>query len=166
MVLIYLLIAFFVCLLTYQLILAFYPTIEGMETNDTDKNTDKDKNKYKNKNGETLNYEDYPTDPLVCCKQNSGNIDYLKGRVDDMSSNSVDISKMQTDMAALQQQMDDLGTQMTQLAGNMISQEPVDTSALEGSDTGAVDTTGDTTVDTTGDTTGAVDEEQTTEDIS
>ena len=153
MVLIYLLIAFFVCLLTYQLILAFYPTIEGMETNDTDKNTDKDKNKYKNKNGETLNYEDYPTDPLVCCKQNSGNIDYLKGRVDDMSSNSVDISKMQTDMAALQQQMDDLGTQMTQLAGNMISQEPVDTSALEGSDTGAVDTTGDTT--------GAVDEEQT-----
>ena len=131
MVLIYLLIAFFVCLLTYQLILAFYPTIEGMETNDN--------NKYKTKNGETLNYEDYPTDPLVCCKQNSGNIDYLKGRVDDMSSNSVDISKIQTDMAALQQQVDDMGTQMSELAGNMISQEPVDTSAIEGSD----QTTGD-----------------------
>ena len=145
MVLIYLLIAFFISLLTYQLILAFYPTIEGMETNDTDKNTDKDKdkNKYKNKNGETLNYEDYPTDPLVCCKQNSGNIDYLKGLVDDMSSNSVDISKIQTDMAALQQQMDDMGTQMTQLAGNMISQEPVDTTALEGSDQAIVETGGD-----------------------
>jgi hypothetical protein len=135
MVLIYLLITFFICLLTYQLILAFYPKIEGMETNDTDKNN----NKNKDKNGDTLQYEDYPTDPLVCCKQNSGNIDYLKGRVDDMSSNSVDISKMQTDMAALQQQMNDLGTQMTQLAGNMISQEPVDTSALDGSD----QTTGD-----------------------
>jgi len=131
MVLIYLLIAFFISLLTYQLILAFYPTIEGMETNDN--------NKYKTKNGETLNYEDYPTDPLVCCKQNSGNIDYLKGRVDDMSSNSVDISKIQTDMAALQQQVDDMGTQMSELAGNMISQEPVDTSAIEGSD----QTTGD-----------------------
>ena len=131
MVLIYLLIAFFISLLTYQVILAFYPKIEGMETNDN--------NKYTTKNGETLNYEDYPTDPLVCCKQNSGNIDYLKGRVDDMSSNSVDISKIQTDMAALQQQMDDMGTQMTQLAGNMISQEPVDTSAIDGSE----QTTGD-----------------------
>ena len=135
MVLIYLLIAFFISLLTYQVILAFYPKIEGMETNDN--------NKYTTKNGETLNYEDYPTDPLVCCKQNSGNIDYLKGRVDDMSSNSVDISKIQTDMAALQQQVDDMGTQMSELAGNMISQEPVDTTALEGSDQAIVETGGD-----------------------
>ena len=155
MVLIYLLIAFFISLLSYQLILAFYPTIEGMETNSKDKN------------GEALNYEDYPTDPLVCCKQNSGNIEYLKGRVDDMSTNSVDISKMQTDMAALQQQMDDLGTQMTQLSGNMISQEPVDTSSLEGSDQTPVagdQTTGETTGDadqTTGD--GEEDEDQTTD---
>lgn len=152
MVLIYLLIAFFISLLSYQLILAFYPTIEGMETNSKDKN------------GEALNYEDYPTDPLVCCKQNSGNIEYLKGRVDDMSTNSVDISKMQTDMAALQQQMDDLGTQMTQLAGNMISQEPVDTSSLEGSDqTPVAGDAGDTPVDgdtTTGD---EEDEDQTTD---
>jgi hypothetical protein len=126
--LIYLLIAFFISLLTYQLILAFYPTIEGMETNDKNK-----------QGGGTLHYEDYPIDPLVCCKQNSGNIEYLKGRVDDMSSTSSDISKMQTDMAALQQQMDDLGTQMSELAGNMISQEPVDTSALEGSDQAIVE---------------------------
>jgi hypothetical protein len=131
MVLIYLLIAFFISLLTYQLILAFYPTIEGMETNDN--------NKYKTQNGQTLNYEDYPTDPLVCCKQNSGNIEYLKGRLDDMSSTSTDISKIQTDMAALQQQVDDIGTQMSELAGNMISQEPVDTSAIEGSEQTAGD---------------------------
>jgi hypothetical protein len=160
MVLIYLLIAFFISLLTYQLILAFYPTIEGMETNSNNKDN----------SNEALNYVDYPTDPLVCCKQNSGNIEYLKGRVDDMSTNSVDISKMQTDMAALQQQMDDLGTQMTQLSGNMISQEPVDTSSLEGSDQTPVvgdETTGDadqTQVDgdtTTGD--GEEDEDQTTD---
>ena len=135
MVLIYLLIAFFISLLTYQLILAFYPTIEGMETNDN--------NKYKTQNGQTLNYEDYPIDPLVCCKQNSGNIEYLKGRVDDMSSTSTDISKIQTDMAALQQQVDDMGTQMSELAGNMISHEPVETTALEGSDQAIVETGGD-----------------------
>ena len=159
MVLIYLLIAFFVSLLTYQLILAFYPTIEGMETNSNNKDN----------NGEALNYVDYPTDPLVCCKQNSGNIEYLKGRVDDMSTNNVDISKMQTDMAALQQQMDDLGTQMTQLSGNMISQDPLDTSAIDGSDqtpvAGDTPYTGDRTPvaadTTTGD--GEEDEDQTTD---
>ena len=135
MVLIYLLIAFFISLLTYQLILAFYPTIEGMETNDN--------NKYKTQNGQTLNYEYYKIETLVFCKQNSGNIEYLKGRVDDMSSTSTDISKIQTDMAALQQQVDDMGTQMSELAGNMISQEPVDTTALQGSDQAIVETGGD-----------------------
>lgn len=120
MVLIYLLITFFISLFTYQLILAFYPKIEGMETNNTD-------NK---QNGTKLQYEDYPTDPLVCCKHNSGNIEYLNDRINSMSTTSTDINKMQSDMAALQQQVNDLGTQMTQLAGNMISQDPLDTSAI------------------------------------
>jgi hypothetical protein len=155
MVLIYLLIAFFISLLTYQLILAFYPTIEGMDTNDEED---------EKQNGSKLQYEDYPTDPLVCCKQNSGNIEYLKGRVDDMSTNSVDISKMQTDMAALQQQMDDLGTQMTQLSGNMISQDPVDTSAIEGSDQTPV--AGDQTQVDGDTTTGDGEEEDQTTDMS
>ena len=145
MVLIYLLIAFFISLLTYQVILAFYPKIEGMETNDN--------NKYTTKNGETLNYEDYPTDPLVCCKQNSGNIEFLKERVDTLSTTSSDVDKMQTTIDALQQQVNDLGTQMTQLAGNMISQAPVDTSVLEGSDQATVDqaTSDETTPDETDD---------------
>ena len=130
MVLIYLLIAFFISLLTYQLILAFYPTIEGMDTNDEDE---------EKQNGSKLQYEDYPTDPLVCCKQNSGNIEFLKERVDTLSTTSSDVDKMQTTIDALQQQVNDLGTQMTQLAGNMISQEPVDTSAIDGSE----QTTGD-----------------------
>ncbi len=130
MVLIYLLIAFFISLLTYQLILAFYPKIEGMETNEEDE---------ENQNGSNLRYEDYPTDPIVCCKQNSGNIEFLKERVDNLSTTSSDIDKMQTTIDALQQQVNDLGTQMTQLAGNMISQEPVDTSVLEGADQSTAD---------------------------
>ena len=144
MVLIYLLIAFFISLLTYQLILAFYPTIEGMETNDEDE---------EKQNGSKLQYEDYPTDPLVCCKQNSGNIEFLKERVDTLSTTSSDVDKMQTTIDALQQQVNDLGTQMTQLAGNMISQAPVDTSVLEGSDQATVDqaTSDETTPDETDD---------------
>jgi hypothetical protein len=117
MVLIYLLIAFFISLLTYQLILAFYPTIEGMDTND-------------NQNGDNLQYEDYPTDPIVCCKKNSGNIEYLKDRVDNLSTTTTNINKMQSDIDALQQQVNDMGTQISQLAGNMISQAPLDTSAI------------------------------------
>ncbi len=130
MVLIYLLIAFFISLLTYQLILAFYPKIECMETN----GKDKDK-----QNGSNLHYEDYPTDPLVCCKHNSGNIEFLKERVDNLSTTSNDLDKMQTTIDALQQQVNDLGTQLTQLAGNMISQEPVDTSVIENIDQATVD---------------------------
>jgi hypothetical protein len=117
MVLIYLLIAFFISLFIYQLILAFYPTIEGMDTND-------------NQNGDNLQYEDYPTDPIVCCKKNSGNIEYLKDRVDNLSTTTTNINKMQSDIDALQQQVNDMGTQISQLAGNMISQAPLDTSAI------------------------------------
>ena len=60
---------------------------------------------------------------------------------------------MQTTIDALQQQVNDLGTQMTQLAGNMISQAPVDTSVLEGSDQATVDqaTSDETTPDETDD---------------
>ena len=161
MFLVYLLIVFFISLFIYQIILAFYPKIEGMTTDET-------KEKEKNKSNPTgAMYEEYSKDPLILGQQNAGNIEYLKGRVDDMSTNSVDISKMQTDMAALQQQMDDLGTQMTQLSGNMISQDPVDTSAIDGSDQTPVagdQTTGETTGDadqTTGD--GEEDEDQTTD---
>ena len=115
-----------------------------METNDEDE---------EKQNGSKLQYEDYPTDPLVCCKQNSGNIEFLKERVDTLSTTSSDVDKMQTTIDALQQQVNDLGTQMTQLAGNMISQAPVDTSVLEGSDQATVDqtTSDETTPDETDD---------------
>uniref|UniRef100_A0A6C0I7W6 Uncharacterized protein n=1 Tax=viral metagenome TaxID=1070528 RepID=A0A6C0I7W6_9ZZZZ len=124
MTLIYLLILFFICLLIYQTFLAAYPTsvIEGMETNDKEKNKD-------------LQYRDYPTDPLVCCKQNSGNIEFLKGQVDTMSINSTSINKLQTDMTALQQQVNDMGSQIAQLSQNMIGTQPPDMSAAVSTET-------------------------------
>ncbi len=123
MVLIYLLIAFFVSLFIYQLILAFYPnSIEGMENKDT--NT-------------KLNYTDYAKDPLILGQQNAGNIEYLKERVTSLSSNSIDIDKIQTNIDALQQQVDDLGKQMADLGENMISSATPDTSAIDGEETTA-----------------------------
>lgn len=142
MTLIYLLIVFFTCLLIYQIILAFYPrsVIEGMETNDKEKGKGKDNDSQ---------YRDYPTDPIVCCKQNSGNIEFLKGQVDTMSSNSTNINKLQTDMTALQQQVNDMGTQLAQLSQNMIGTQPTDMSVANTNDLNTTDTTTDTTSDNT-----------------
>lgn len=142
MTLIYLLIVFFTCLLIYQIILAFYPrsVIEGMDTNDKEKGKGKDNDSQ---------YRDYPTDPIVCCKQNSGNIEFLKGQVDTMSSNSTNINKLQTDMTALQQQVNDMGTQLAQLSQNMIGTQPTDMSVANTNDLNTTDTTTDTTSDNT-----------------
>lgn len=123
MVLIYLLIAFFVCLFIYQLILAFYPnSIEGMENKDTTTE---------------LRYTDYAKDPLILGQQNAGNIEYLKGQVSQLSTDSIDIDKIQTNIDALQQQVDDLGQQMADLGQNMISSATPDTSAIDGQETTA-----------------------------
>ena len=137
MTLIYLLIVFFTCLLMYQIILAFYPSsvIEGMETNDKEKEKEKE-----------LQYTDYPTDPIVCCKQNSGNIEFLKGQLDTMSSNSTNINKLQSDMTAIQQQVSDIGNQMSQLSQNMIGTQPTDMSVANTND---LNTTDNTNTDTT-----------------
>ena len=123
MVLIYLLIAFFVCLFIYQLILAFCPnSIEGMENKDT--NTE-------------LRYTDYARDPLILGEQNAGNIEYLKGQVSNLSTDSINIDKIQTNIDALQQQVDDLGQQMADLSTNMISSTTPDTSAIDDQETTA-----------------------------
>lgn len=127
MLLIYFLIVFFISLFIYHIILAFYPKIEGMETQNNNKNKDKDKDK----NYGTM-YEEYPTDPLILGKLNAGNIQYLKGQIDTISTNTTDINQMQTTIDQLQQQVSDLSTQMSQLSQSLISSEPPDTSSIAG----------------------------------
>lgn len=128
MLLIYFLIVFFISLFIYHIILAFYPKIEGMETQN---NKNKDKSKDKDKNYGTM-YEEYPTDPLILGKLNAGNIQYLKGQIDTISTNTTDINQMQTTIDQLQQQVSDLSTQMSQLSQSLISSEPPDTSSIAG----------------------------------
>ena len=131
MFLVYLLIVFFISLFIYQIILAFYPKIEGMTTDET-------KEKEKNKSNPTgAMYEEYSKDPLILGQQNAGNIEYLKGRVDTISDSTTDIDKLQTTITAMQQQMDDMSTQMAQLSQNMISGTPPDMSTLNTTDTSA-----------------------------
>ena len=121
MLLIYFLIVFFISLFIYQIILAFYPKIEGMETKDKDKD----------KNYGTM-YQEYPTDPLILGKLNAGNIQYLKSQIDTISTNTTDINQIQSTIDQLQQQVSDLSTQMNQLSQTMISSESPDTSSVDG----------------------------------
>jgi uncharacterized coiled-coil protein SlyX len=129
MLLLYFLIVFFISLFIYQIILAFYPKIEGMETNNKSKDNSKDKSKDKNYGAM---YEEYPTDPLILGKLNAGNIQYLKGQIDTISTNTTEINEMQTTIDQLQQQVSDLSTQMSQLSQSLISSEPPDTSSVAG----------------------------------
>jgi hypothetical protein len=126
MLLIYSLIVFFISLFIYQIILAFYPKIEGMTTS-----APNDKDKDKNKSYGTL-YEEYPTDPLILGKLNAGNIEYLKSQIETLSTNNVDIDQMQTTVDQLQQQVSDLSTQINQLGQSMISSEAPDNSSIAG----------------------------------
>lgn len=125
MLLLYFLIVFFISLFIYQIILAFYPKIEGMETNN------KSKDKSKDKSYGTM-YEEYPTDPLILGKLNAGNIQYLKGQIDTISTNTTEINQMQSTIDELQQQVSDLSTQMNQLSQSLISSESPDTSSVAG----------------------------------
>jgi hypothetical protein len=126
MLLIYFLIVFFISLFIYQIILAFYPKIEGMTTSAAN-----DKDKDKDKSYGTM-YEEYPTDPLILGKLNAGNIEYLKSQIDTLSTNNVDIDQMQTTVDQLQQQVSDLSTQINQLGQSMISSEAPDNSSIAG----------------------------------
>lgn len=125
MLLLYFLIVFFISLFIYQIILAFYPKIEGMETNN------KSKDKSKDKSYGTM-YEEYPTDPLILGKLNAGNIQYLKGQIDTISTNTTEINQIQSTIDELQQQVSDLSTQMNQLSQSLISSESPDTSSVAG----------------------------------
>ena len=125
MLLLYFLIVFFISLFIYQIILAFYPKIEGMETNNNSKDKSKDKNY-------GAMYEEYPTDPLILGKLNAGNIQYLKGQIDTISTNTTEINEMQSTIDQLQQQVSDLSTQMNQLSQSLISSESPDTSSIAG----------------------------------
>jgi hypothetical protein len=119
MVLIYILIILFICLIGYQIILAFSGNkiIEGLE------------------NGETMETTDYQPyeggssadQALSLAKQNEYNIEYLHGKVKEIGGVKDEIDKMKLDMGTMQGQVDGLASQTgelgTQLTGGATTED-------------------------------------------
>ena len=101
------LIAFFIILIGYQIILANH-VVEGLENN---KNT---------------NYQAYQPDALILSQQNAGNIEYLKHKVDDLQNIPTIVNDLSGNIANLQEQVNGLVTTQQQLATQMTGGSPPD----------------------------------------
>jgi hypothetical protein len=104
------LILFFVFLICYQIFLAYFKTIEGIENKNTNGNTNQNQNQNQNQN-----YTNY-NDPMLLAKKNAGNIMALKSlleklapkmsRIDDLSGN---VTKLDGEVKQLVQAQADYG---------------------------------------------------------
>jgi hypothetical protein len=125
MILIYILIVFFVCLIGYQLFLAFFPKtmIEGMDSgssetdpSETDPSSDPTTGTDPN-SGTFIPYEggNSADKALSLATQNQYNIEYLQKKIKEVDGVKDDVTKMKLDLTNQQQQISDLGTQMGNL---------------------------------------------------
>jgi hypothetical protein len=119
MFLIYSLIVFFVFLITYQLFLAWNPTImEGLTNNDG--------------KSKTIDYKPYdmnnPNNALILGQQNAGNIEYLKGRINEVDGVNLRIDSLEQNIDSMQNQIDALVQQQASFANDITGGEPIDIS--------------------------------------
>jgi hypothetical protein len=125
MILIYILIVFFVCLIGYQLFLAFFPTkmIEGMDSDAsaTESATDTTTTESATDASTFIPYEggNSADKALSLATQNQYNIEYLQKKIKDVDGVKDDISKMKLDLTNQQQQVSDLATQMGELGSEV-----------------------------------------------
>ena len=120
MILIYILIVFFVCLIGYQVFLAFSSKtmIEGMESETTDASaTDTNATDA----GTFIPYEggNSADKALSLATQNQYNIEYLEKKIKDVDGGKDDINKMQLDLTNQQQQVSDLANKMGELGSEI-----------------------------------------------
>lgn len=119
MFLIYSLIVFFVFLITYQLFLAWNPTIMEGLTNNAEKPKSIDYKPYDMNN---------PNNALILGQQNAGNIEYLKGRIKDMDGVNSRVDSLEQNMDSMQNQIDALVQQQASFANDITGGEPIDIS--------------------------------------
>lgn len=123
MILIYILIVLFVCLIGYQIILAFYPkmVIEGLE-NETDATTGTGTTTgTTDTTGGGAEYQPYQpgssaNQALELATQNQYNIEYLNTKVKEIAGVKDDIDKMKLDLNSQQSQITDLVGQSAELS--------------------------------------------------
>jgi hypothetical protein len=127
-VFLYILFLFFLGLVLYQ---SVYPLKEGLDdttttststSSGTDTSTDS-------------SYQSYPQDSSILEKQNSGNIDFLKGRVDTLSSDQSQMKNQLDDMSKTVSDLSDkvsaLSQQQQGLADSVSNTQPTEITGLQ-----------------------------------
>jgi len=131
MLLIYILILVFICLLVYQTYLAISPfsIIEGLENTNT--NTDTNTNTNTNTNTDTNSLKEYkpynlndPNNALILAQQNAGNIEVLKGRIDTLDGVNKRVDNLEQSVELMQTQLDGLVQQQANFAQDIAGSTP------------------------------------------
>ena len=110
-IIIHILILFFVILISYQLFLANFDIIEGMDSNTSSSSSSTTK-KQKYKPYDTTN----PANALILAQQNAGNIGYINERMDNVQYMSKQIVDLSNNVQELQTQMNGLASAQQQYA--------------------------------------------------
>jgi hypothetical protein len=114
MLLIYVLVCLFICLIGYKLFLQLFPCkiIEPLENAGT---TIKEYQPY--------NLND-PNNSLILAQQNAGNIEVLKGRIDNLDGVKEKLDTMRENIDSIQIQMDGLVQQQADFAQEIAGSTP------------------------------------------
>lgn len=131
MFLIYSLIIVFLMLISYDIILAFFPekVIEGLENESS--------------NSTTQEYKPYnlndPNNSLILAQQNAGNIEVLKGRIDNLDGVKEKVDAIQENINSMQTQIDGLVQQQADYAQQLAGSGPADITGTESNTTANVE---------------------------
>ena len=123
--LLFVLIIFFVLLVSYQVYLAFFnqsSLIEGYENTTTDTINTVDAN-VATKEYQPYNLND-PNNSLILAQQNAGNIEVLKGRIDGFDGIKTKVDDMQQSINLMQTQINGLVQQQADYAQEIAGSTP------------------------------------------
>jgi hypothetical protein len=99
------LIIFFLLLILYQIFLAYFNCVEGLD-----------------------NYQNYdlnnPNNALILAQQNAGNITFLKGRVDELANVNKEVYDISLNVAQLNSQMEEIVKQQASAASSLVGTTP------------------------------------------
>lgn len=137
--LIKILIAFFLCLIIYQIFVANLSTIEGMEnksgSNSGSTSTSSSTNSAKSdSDGYQAYNKDDPNNALILAQQNAGNIDVLRNQMNDLTTIKSEFEDVKLRMDKLDGQVTDLVNQQAQYAQDVAGSEPVVVSGTQEED--------------------------------
>ena len=114
-----LLILFFICLLSYQLFLAWFSFTEGMES-ESDPSTN-------------VSYQEYDTknNPLILAQQNAGNIEYLKQQITQLLKLDKQVQDISGNVGVLNDQVAGLAKAQADASQQLVGTTPLTISGTQ-----------------------------------